>query len=208
MARELERELNSMRAYLEEKESALVKTAELGKALLRENGVLEERLVEANREATQRIEVQVITANSPTNVSNSVCFVQWCRIASIFISLLGNSIPSFSLYLPPSLPPSQELEQERFSLQQRLECQKAALQAVQHETDSVRIELKHEYEMREEHLKQVCLFCMLCVSKCIVYHVCVGASLMHLVLCVCVCVCVCIYVCARPTLRSSTRRSL
>ena len=63
MARELERELNSMRAYLEEKESALVKTAELGKALLRENGVLEERLVEANGEATQRIEVQVITAN-------------------------------------------------------------------------------------------------------------------------------------------------
>ena len=49
----------------------------------------------------------------------------------------------------------QELEQERFSLQQRLECQRAALQAVQHDTDSARQELRQEYEMREEHLKQV-----------------------------------------------------
>ena len=50
---------------------------------------------------------------------------------------------------------TQELEQERFSLQQRLECQKAALQAVQHEADSARTELRQEFEMREEHLKQV-----------------------------------------------------
>ena len=50
---------------------------------------------------------------------------------------------------------TQELEQERFSLQQRLECQKAALQAVQHEADSARTELQQEFEMREEHLKQV-----------------------------------------------------
>ena len=104
MARELERELNSMRAYLEEKESALVKTAELGKALLRENGVLEERLVEANGEATQRIEVQVITANSRFKLCVLCSMVLYCfNLQYACVSLLGNSL---SLSLPPSLSPS------------------------------------------------------------------------------------------------------
>lgn len=56
---------------------------------------------------------------------------------------------------------TQELEQERFSLQQRLECQKAALQAVQHEADSTRTELRQEFGMREEHLKQVHVYTVL-----------------------------------------------
>ena len=60
--RELERELDSLRAYLEEKEAAVVRAAELGQALLRDNETLEERLTEANREATQRIEVRDETA--------------------------------------------------------------------------------------------------------------------------------------------------
>lgn len=57
--RQLERELDSLRAYLEEKENAVVKAAELGKALLRENEALEERLNDVNRESTQKIEVKV-----------------------------------------------------------------------------------------------------------------------------------------------------
>ncbi|CAI8043588.1 Protein Spindly [Geodia barretti] len=48
----------------------------------------------------------------------------------------------------------EELEQERFSLQQKMECQKAALQAVQHEAESAKADLRQEFEMREEHLKQ------------------------------------------------------
>lgn len=57
--RQLERELDSLRAYLEGKENAVVKAAELGKALLRENEALEERLNEVNRESIQKIEVKV-----------------------------------------------------------------------------------------------------------------------------------------------------
>ena len=59
--RQLEREQDSLRAYLEEKEQAVVKAAELGKALLRENERLEEQLGEANRESTQKIEVLIAT---------------------------------------------------------------------------------------------------------------------------------------------------
>ena len=55
--RQLERELDSLRAYLEEKDNALVKAAELSRALLRENEALEERLAEINKESTQKIEV-------------------------------------------------------------------------------------------------------------------------------------------------------
>lgn len=55
--RQLERELDSLRTYLGEKENAVVKAAELGKALLRENEALEERLSEVNKESTQKIEV-------------------------------------------------------------------------------------------------------------------------------------------------------
>ena len=36
-----------------------------------------------------------------------------------------------------------------------MECQKAALQAVQHEAESAKADLRQEFEMREEHLKQV-----------------------------------------------------
>lgn len=49
----------------------------------------------------------------------------------------------------------QELEQEKFSAQQKLECQKAALLTVQHDIEAVKTELRKEHEMREEHLKQV-----------------------------------------------------
>ena len=56
--RQLERELDSLRAYVEEKENAVVKAAEISRALLRENETLEERLSEVNKESTQRIEVQ------------------------------------------------------------------------------------------------------------------------------------------------------
>ena len=55
--RQLERELDSLRAYLEEKENSLVKAAELGRALLRENEALEERLTKTTKESTQKIEV-------------------------------------------------------------------------------------------------------------------------------------------------------
>ena len=55
--RQLERELDSLRAYLEEKENSLVKAAELGRALLRENEALEERLTETTKESTQKLEV-------------------------------------------------------------------------------------------------------------------------------------------------------
>ena len=59
--RQLERELDSLRACLEEKEGSLVQAAELGQALLRENGALEERLAQVNKETTQRTEA----SNSP-----------------------------------------------------------------------------------------------------------------------------------------------
>ena len=36
-----------------------------------------------------------------------------------------------------------------------MECQKAALEAVQHEAESAKADLRQEFEMREEHLKQV-----------------------------------------------------
>lgn len=49
----------------------------------------------------------------------------------------------------------QELEQKKFSVQQKLECQKAALLTVQHDVEAVKTELSKEHEMREEHLKQV-----------------------------------------------------
>ena len=57
--RQLERELDSLRAYLEEKDHSLVKAAEVGKALLRENEALEERLSEAAKESTKKIDVSV-----------------------------------------------------------------------------------------------------------------------------------------------------
>ena len=55
--RQLERELDSLRAYVEEKENAVVQTTEISRALLRENEALEERLAEVNKESTQKIEV-------------------------------------------------------------------------------------------------------------------------------------------------------
>ena len=50
---------------------------------------------------------------------------------------------------------SQELEQAKFSALQKLECQKATMLTVQQDMDSLRTELKKEYEMSEDHLKQV-----------------------------------------------------
>ena len=55
---QLERELDSLRVRVEEKENTAVRAAELGQALLRENEALEERLNQVNREMTQRIEVK------------------------------------------------------------------------------------------------------------------------------------------------------
>lgn len=56
--RQLERELDSLRVRVEEKENTAVRAAELGQALLRENEALEERLNQVNKETTQRIEVR------------------------------------------------------------------------------------------------------------------------------------------------------
>ena len=56
--RELERELEALRARVEEKENTAVRAAELGQALLRENEALEERLNQVNKEATQKIEAR------------------------------------------------------------------------------------------------------------------------------------------------------
>ena len=58
--RELERELDSLRARVEEKDNTAVRAAELGQALLRENEVLEERLNQVNKEATLKIEARDI----------------------------------------------------------------------------------------------------------------------------------------------------
>ena len=56
--RQLERELDSLRAYVEEKERDVIQAAELGKALLRDNENLEARLRELNKETTHRLEVK------------------------------------------------------------------------------------------------------------------------------------------------------
>ena len=55
--RQLERELDSLRSYLDEKDTSLVKAAEVGQALLRQNAALEDRLTEITKENTQKIEV-------------------------------------------------------------------------------------------------------------------------------------------------------
>ena len=56
--RQLERELDSLRSYLEEKDTSLVKAAEVGQALLRQNAALEDRLTDITKANTQKIEVK------------------------------------------------------------------------------------------------------------------------------------------------------
>ena len=54
----LERELGSMRQYAEERERDVFQAAEVGKALLRSNETLEQRLEEASKENAERVEVR------------------------------------------------------------------------------------------------------------------------------------------------------
>lgn len=49
----------------------------------------------------------------------------------------------------------QEAEQERFSLQQKVECQKATLLAAQQDVEQARAQLATEFEAEKEHLRQV-----------------------------------------------------
>ena len=161
-ARQLEQELDSLRVYAEEKEQEVIQAAELGKALLRDNENLEERLGEANRESMQRMEVRTDECELENTPSSHLLF--FLPSLSPFplsfpTSYLFLSLPTTKMLLPspyclaPSLP--KELEQERFSLQQRLECQKATTLAVQQEMEAMKTDLQREYDMREQHLKQV-----------------------------------------------------
>jgi len=88
-ARQLEQELDSLRAYAQEKEQEVIQAAELGKALLRDNENLEERLGEANRESMQRMEVRT----------------DECELENTPSSLLMLFLPSLSPF-PLSFPTS------------------------------------------------------------------------------------------------------
>ena len=117
-ARQLEQELDSLRVYAEEKEQEVIQAAELGKALLRDNENLEERLGEANRESMQRMEVRTDECELENTPSSHLLF--------FLPSLSPSPLPiSSSLFLPPkcffllptaSLLPSQRSWSKRGSL--------------------------------------------------------------------------------------------
>ena len=93
-ARQLEQELDSLRVYAEEKEQEVIQAAELGKALLRDNENLEERLGEANRESMQRMEVRTDECELENTPSSHLLF--------FLPSLSPSPLPiSSSLFLPP-----------------------------------------------------------------------------------------------------------
>ena len=54
----LEQELNSLRLYAEERERDVIQAAEVGKALLKSNESLEQRLEEDSKENAERVEVR------------------------------------------------------------------------------------------------------------------------------------------------------
>ena len=107
--RQLERELDSLRVRVEEKENTAVRAAELGQALLRENEALEERLNQVNKETTQRIEVRGINVDLNHNRFCVLCHNLGRFLRSVYLQYVNStytlivSSHSVLLFFPPSL---------------------------------------------------------------------------------------------------------